>query len=253
MNNIIGGMTLWPLDQAAEVMRWYREFLPQAPEDLNGFLAFLTVPPTAPFPESLQLEKVCGIVWCYTGPPERADETFKPIREFGRPALVGIHAMPYPALQSLFDAFYPKGLQWYWRADFVRELGDEAIARHIEYAERMPTPLSSMHLYPVDGAVHRVGVKDTAFAYRDVLWSEVIVGVDASPENAERITTWTKEYWDAVHPYSAGGAYVNFMMQEGTERVRATYRENYDRLEEVKGRYDPTNLFHVNQNIPPPS
>ncbi len=250
---IVGGLTLWPLDQAAEVMRWYREFLPQAPEELNGFLAFMTVPPVAPFPESLQLEKVCAIVWCYTGPPERADEIFKPIREFGRPALVGIQAMPYPALQSMFDVFYPKGLQWYWRADFVRELGDEAIARHLEFAERLPTPLSSMHLYPVDGAVHRVGVKDTAFAYRDVLWSEVIVGVDASPENAALITAWTKEYWDAVHPYSAGGAYVNFMMQEGSERVRATYRENYDRLVEVKGRYDPTNLFHVNQNIPPPS
>ncbi|HSP79861.1 MAG TPA: FAD-binding oxidoreductase [Myxococcaceae bacterium] len=253
LSTIVGGPTFWHLEQAEEVMRWYREFLPQAPEELNGFFAFLMVPPVAPFPEHLHLEKVCGVVWCYTGPPERADATFKPILEFGPPAFVGIRTMPYPALQSMFDPLYPKGLQWYWRADFVRELGDEAIARHLEYAERLPTPLSTMHLYPIDGAVHRVGRKDTAFSYRDVLWSSVITGVDPSPANAERITTWAKEYWDAVHPYSAGGAYVNFMMQEGQERVRATYQENYDRLVEVKGRYDPTNLFHVNQNIPPPA
>ena len=108
-----------------------------------------------------------------------------------------------------------------------------------------------LHLYPINGAVHRVGSHDTAFSYRDAGWAEVIVGVDPDPANAERIKDWTIAYWEALHPYSAGGAYVNFMMDEGQERVQATYRDNYERLAKVKATYDPTNLFRVNQNIRP--
>jgi FAD/FMN-containing dehydrogenase len=108
-----------------------------------------------------------------------------------------------------------------------------------------------MHLYPINGAVHRVGKHDTAFSYRDVTWAEVIVGVDPEPANRERITAWTKDYWTALHPHSAGGAYVNFMMDEGQERVQATYRDNYDRLAKIKKKYDPNNFFRVNQNIRP--
>ena len=232
-------------------MKWYREFIKQAPEELNGWFAFLTVPPVAPFPEHLHLQKMCGVVWCYTGPEEKADEVFKPAREFGPPALYGIQPMPFPMLQTAFDALYPPGLQWYWRADFVNELSDEAIAQHVKYAERLPTGHSTVHMYPIDGAVHRVGKSDTAFSYRDSMWAEVIVGVDPDPVNNESIISWTKEYWEALHPYSAGGAYVNFMMEEGQERIRATYRHNYDRLLAIKNKYDPTNLFRVNQNIRP--
>src|SRR5262249_50219527 len=154
-----------------------------------------------------------------SGDPARADEVFAPVRAL-RPALHGVQPMPFPMLQTAFDALYPPGHQWYWRADFVNELSDAAIARHAEFAERMPTMQSSMHLYPIDGAVHRVGPKDTAFSFRDAKWAEVIVGVDPSPANAQAITTWTKDYWEALHPYSAGGAYVNFMMDEGQERVQ---------------------------------
>jgi hypothetical protein len=140
IHTVIGGPTLWPLAQAAEVMRWYRDFITAAPEDLNGFFAFLIVPPAPPFPEPLHLQSMCGVVWCYTGRAEDADEVFKPIREFGPPALYGIHPMPYPALQSAFDALYPPGLQWYWRADFVKELSDEAITQHVKYGAELPTP-----------------------------------------------------------------------------------------------------------------
>ena len=177
---------------------------------------------------------------------------FAPIRQlFGGPALDFVGPLPYPALQGMFDAVYPPGDQWYWRADFVNELSDEAIALHTQHASSMPTMQSGMHLYPINGAVHRVGSDETAFSYRDATWAEVIVGVDPDPANAERIKDWTVAYWMALHPYSAGGAYVNFMMDEGQERVQATYRDNYDRLIDVKSRYDPTNLFHVNQNIKP--
>ncbi|MBC8231597.1 FAD-binding oxidoreductase [bacterium] len=251
ISTIIGGPTLWPLEQATEVMQWYRDFIPTAPEDLNGFFAFLTVPPGPPFPEQLHLKKMCVVVWCYTGSEADADDVFQPIKEFGPPALYGIHSMPFPALQSAFDPIYPPGLQWYWKADFVNELSDEAIALHVKHASEMPTMHSTTHLYPIDGAAHRVGNNDTAWSYRDTKWSQVIVGVDPDPANNEQITAWTKEYWEALHPYSAGGAYVNFMMDEGENRVKATYRDNYERLVAIKHKYDPTNLFRVNQNIKP--
>jgi hypothetical protein len=247
---IVGGPTLWPMDQAADVMRWYRDFIVKAPTELNGFFAFIIVPPAPPFPPALHLKKMCGVVWCYSGDPAQADQVFAPVRS-KEPALYGIHSMPYPMLQGAFDGLYPPGHQWYWRADFVNELSDQAVALHAEHGARMPTMQSTMHLYPIDGAVHRVGRKDTPFVYRDAKWASVIVGVDPDPANRERITNWCKNYWEALHPYSAGGAYVNFMMDEGQERVQATYREHYEKLAQIKQKYDPGNLFRVNQNIRP--
>lgn len=251
IDTVIAGPTVWPLERATDVMRWYREFIVAAPNDLNGFFAFLVIPPGPPFPESMHGEKMCGVVWCYTGPADRADAMFEPVRAFGSPALHAVGAMPYPALQSAFDALYPPGNYWYWRADFLTDLSDAAIAQHIAHAARLPTAQSTMHLYPIDGAAHAVGRNDTAFSYREANWAEVIVGVDPDPKNKTSIVDWTKSYFDAVHPWSAGGAYVNFMMDEGDERVRATYRDNYPRLAEIKRRYDPDNLFRVNQNIRP--
>jgi len=251
VSTVVAGPTLWPLDQAADVLRWYRHFILSAPEELNGFFAFLTVPPGPPFPEHLHLERMCGVVWCYTGSEKEADSVFKPVRDFGPPALDGIQAMPFPMLQSAFDALYLPGLQWYWKADFVNELSDKAIGLHVEHGSRIPKMHSTMHLYPIDGAPHRIGQQDTAFSYRDANWAEVIVGVDPDPAKKEEITTWTREYWDDLHPYSAGGAYVNFMMEEGQERVKDSYRGNYKKLAMTKAKYDPANLFRVNQNIQP--
>ena len=251
ISTVYAGPTLWDLDQATEVMQWYREFSLSAPEDVNGFFAFLTVPPGPPFPEHLHNRKMCGVVWCYAGPLDQAEEVFKPIRAFVPPALDLVGPMPHPVLQSMFDGLYPPGHQWYWRADFVNELSDEAIALHVKHGSEMPTMQSSMHIYPINGAAHRVGNDETPWAYRDANWAEVIVGVDPDPVNNDRIISWTKDYWDALHPYSAGGAYVNFMMDEGEERVQATYGDNYGRLAAIKNKYDPTNLFRVNQNIRP--
>lgn len=250
VDTIIGGPMLWPLDRAREVLEFYRDFIGRAPKELNGFFAFLTVPPGPPFPEHLHLKKMCGIVWCYVGDPAKADERLAPARALG-PALDGVQSMPFPALQSAFDPLYPTGHQWYWRADFVDEISSKAIDAHIEHASRLPTMQSTVHLYPIDGAVHKVGEKDTAWSFRKSRWAQVMVGVDPDPKNADLIRTWTVDYWTALHPFSAGGAYVNFMMDEGQERVQATYRGNYGRLAEVKAKYDPENLFHVNQNIKP--
>ncbi|HKR71294.1 MAG TPA: FAD-binding oxidoreductase [Streptosporangiaceae bacterium] len=248
---IIGGPVLYDIADTADVMRWYRELIPSLPEELSGWIALLTIPPAPPFPEELWGRKACGIVWCYTGPHDRADEVLDPVKSFGSPLVVGLHEMPFSVLQSAFDALYPSGLQWYWRSDFFNEISDAAIDVHVKYGAELPTGHSTMHMYPIDGAASRVGAGATAFAYRDGGWAGVIVGVDPDPANAERISAWARQYWEELHPTSAGGAYVNFMMAEGSERVKASYRGNYERLSRIKERYDPDNLFHINQNIPP--
>jgi hypothetical protein len=232
-------------------MSAYGEFILRAPEEVNGFFAFLTVPPAPMFPAQLHLQKVCGIMWCCTGPSDKAEAALKPMRSVGKPVLDHVGEMPFPVVQSLFDALYPPGLQWYWRADFVKEISDQAIALHAEHGAKLPSMHSTMHLYPIDGAAHRMGKSDTAFSYRDANWAEVIVGVDPDPSNAGKISQWCKDYFDALHPYSAGGAYINFMMEEGQERVQASFRDNYARLATVKRKYDPSNFFRVNQNIRP--
>jgi hypothetical protein len=252
ISTVVAGPMLWPMEKAKEVMQWYREYITQAPDEINGFFAFLTVPPGPPFPEELHTRTMCGIVWCYTGPAHQADAIFAPVRRVaGGPALDLVGPLPHPALQAMFDPLYPPGLQWYWRADFVNELNDEAIDLHIQYGSQLPSLQSTMHLYPINGAAGRVGKQDTAFSYRDATWGEVMVGVDPDPANAGLIKDWTIAYWEALHSHSAGGAYVNMMMDEGADRIRAAYRDNYDRLVAVKTTYDANNLFHVNQNIKP--
>ncbi len=249
---VCAGPMLWELDQAADIMKWYREFIVQAPEQITGFFAFLVVPPGPPFPEALHLRNMCGIVWCYNGPLEQANEILQPLRNFRQPAFEHFGPVPFPVLNSLFDGLFTPGLQWYWKADFVKELTDEAIALHVKHGSELPTMLSTMHLYPINGAVHKASSTDTAWSYRDVTWSEVIVGVDPDPANKDRITAWARNYWEALHPYGAGGAYVNFMMEnEGEDRIRGTYRDNYERLARIKAKYDPDNFFRVNQNIRP--
>ncbi len=251
ISTVHAGPTFWEIGKSAQVLRWYGDFIRQAPKELNGYFAFVTVPPVPPFPEALHGRKVCGVVWCYAGPAKKADKVFKPVREFASPLLHGVHEMPLPALQSFFDPLYPPGLQWYWKAAFVKELSDAAIAANVKHGAQLPTAHSTMHMYPIDGAAHKAKKRDTAFSYRDANWAQVIVGVDPDPANKQKITDWAKNYWDAVHPHSAGGGYMNFMMEEGEDRVRAAYGDNYNRLSKIKRKVDPGNLFRVNQNIKP--
>jgi FAD/FMN-containing dehydrogenase len=248
---VYGGPIFWPLEKASTVMKWWRDFILSAPDEINGWFGFAYVPPVHMFPQEHHFKKVCVITWCYTGDLERAQEVFKPIRQFETPLMDFAGPIPWPVLQSLFDALYPAGLQWYWRTDFVKELSDQAIDVHLKYADQLPTRHSGMHLYPINGAAHRVGPDETPWSYRDANFVQVIVGVDPDPANNSRMIQWAKEYWEALHPYSAGGAYVNMMMEEGEDRVKAAYRDNYGRLAEIKRKYDPQNLFHVNQNIKP--
>jgi UDP-N-acetylenolpyruvoylglucosamine reductase len=251
LSTVVAGPMLWPLEQADEVLPAYAELLETAPDELNGFFAFLTVPPGPPFPDELHLQKMCGVVWCYAGPVAEAEAALAPIRAQLPPTLDGVGEVPLPGLQSAFDALYPPGDQWYWRADFVQQLSNDAIAAHVEHARDLPTWMSTVHLYPIDGAAGRVAADATAWSYRDARFAQVIVGVDPDPASAPAIRDWTVAYWEALHPYAAGGAYTNFLMDEGDERVRAAYGSNYERLSRIKSAYDPGNLFHVNQNIKP--
>ncbi|OHB64367.1 MAG: oxidoreductase [Planctomycetes bacterium RBG_13_62_9] len=251
VSTVIAGIMLWDFERTSEMMKWYREFSRAASEDVYGFFAIMNVPPAPLFPNHLHGKTVCGVVWCHLGSPEQAERDLDEVRESHPPLFEQIGPMPITALLGIFDALLPPGLQWYWKGDFFNELSDGAIKQHVKFGSQLPTALSTMHLYPVDSQANRVGPQETAFNYRDAKWSMVIAGIDPDPANNEEMTEWAKEYWSALHPYSAGGAYVNFMMEEGVDRVRATYRGNYERLAAIKAQYDPGNLFRVNQNIRP--
>jgi hypothetical protein len=211
-STVVAGPIIWSLDQAAEVLAWYREFLPAQPDELTGFFAFLSIPPGPPFPEELHLQKVAAVIWCFSGDPADADAALAPARAVGTPLLDGVGEVPLPAFQSAFDAVYPAGDQWYWRGDYFSEISDAAIEKHVEFAHKMPTWKSTMHLYPSDGAAARVPADASPWAYRDAKWTGVFAGVDPDPANAELIKSWTIDYWEALHPHSMGGSYVNFMM-----------------------------------------
>ncbi|RPI91005.1 MAG: FAD-binding oxidoreductase [Chloroflexi bacterium] len=248
---VYGGPIFWPVEHADKVMRFWRDLILSNPKELNGWFGFHIVPPADMFPQEHHLKKMAVVVWCYTGDQKKAEQVFKPIREVAPAAMDFAGPIPLPALQSMFDGLYAPGLQWYWNADFVNDLSDEAIDLHIQYAKQLPTVHSTMHLYPINGAAQGVDKKDTAWSYRDANFVQVIVGVDPDPANNERMIAWSKEYWRTLHPFSAGGGYVNMMMDEGQERVKAAYRDNYARLAQVKAKYDPQNLFRLNQNIKP--
>jgi hypothetical protein len=248
---VYGGPMLWPLEVAGDLIPFWQELILSAPDHLNGWFAFVTVPPAAPFPEAHHLEKMCALVWCYTGPLEDAEAAFQPIRRFRTPAIDFAGPIPFPALQSMFDGLYPAGLQWYWRADFFERYDASAVALHVKYGAQLPTLHSTMHIYPINGAAGRASADETAWGYRHANFAQVIVGVDPDPANADSITRWASDYWLAMHPYSAGGGYVNMIMDEGQERVKAAYGANYARLAQVKAAYDPGNFFHVNQNVKP--
>jgi hypothetical protein len=252
VSTIYGGPMLWHVDLAEDVLRWYNEFQPDSPDALTGSLMVISVPAGDPFPEPLWNETMLAMAWCYCGPLDQAEDIFLPIRtHFGTPALDWVGPMPYPMLQSMFDAVFPAGIQMYWKADFVNELTDESIAVHVEQIKRKPVGPSILGFHPIDGATSRVSNDATVWSYRGARWAEVMVGATHDPSENDAIIAWARETWDLLHPHSAGGAYVNFMMEEGTDRIRATYRGNYDRLARIKAQYDPDNLFRVNQNIAP--
>lgn len=253
VSSVFAGPIAWDQTHARAIMQRYREFLPNAPEELGAFIGLKTVPSGAPFPNELWGKRICLLMSCFNGPEKEGRKALAPLLDaLPGPWFNWMGTMTYPAVQSMFDGLYPKGMQWYWRGDFVKALPDAAIDAHLDQAAKTPSELSLMHLYPIDGAVHRMDKNATAWNCRDATWSMVIAGIDPRAQKAGAVTRWTKDYWDAVHPFNLGGAYPNFMMDdEGDARLKATYGENYARLAAVKKKFDPFNLFRVNLNIKP--
>ncbi len=254
VSTVIGGPIFFPLEKVREALKLFNDYMKVSTEELQAFFTILIVPPGPPFPEHLHNKKVCGVVCCYQGTQQEAAKAVKPFTDFGPPLLAHVGPVPYPVLNSLFDALLPPGMHHYWKADYIRDHTAEVAEIHAKFGPQIPSVPSVMHIYPVNGAVKRVGKNDTAYSYRDAEFTHIIAAVfpNSAPMAAGR--QWVHDYWSALHEHSAGGAYVNFLMgDEGQERVAASYRDNYGRLLEIKKKYDPANLFHMNQNIRPVS
>ncbi len=248
---VYGGPMMWPIEESANLLSFWQDLILKAPEELFGIFAFLTVPPIPVFPEQYHGKKMCAVVWCYSGELEGAEQVLKPVRDYRKPAIDMAGLIPLPALQSMFDGLYPTGYQWYWESDFFKRFDDQAIQELIKGGNDLPTGLSAIHIFPINGAVGRIGPHETPWGFRDSNFSMAIIGVDSDPMNKMRITKWAKDTWSALHPYSSGGTYLNFNMEASTDTVESAYKDNYTRLAQIKAKYDPNNLFHINQNIKP--
>ena len=251
VETIYGGPVVFELEDAETVLRFYREFIQDAPEELGGFPAWQIAPPLPFIPEERQGEPFLIWVTCWSGPVEQGEAALKPIFDVAPVVAEHVGAMPYPALNSAFDALVPPGMQHYWKANFVTELTDEAIDAHLEHGPKIPVVNSTVHIYPINGACHRVAPDATAFAYRDATFATVIAGMWPDPAQNDANTKWVRDFYDATAPLSEEGGYVNFMSGDDQDRIQANYKGNYDRLVDVKRKYDPENLFRHNQNIRP--
>ena len=253
VHTVYAGPIFWSATDAHVVMRAFRDFLPHAPEELGSFVGLKTVPSMDPFPRDHWGQRACAVISSYNGPAAEGEKVMARLLEAVPPPIFNwMGEMPFPAINALFDPFFPKGLQWYWKGDFVKALTDEAIDTHIAHAAQAPSELCLMHLYPIDGAVQRTGKDATAWHARDARFSMVIAGIHPDPAQASALKQWGRQYWQAVHPFNMDGGYVNFLMDDEVDgRVQASYGDNYARLATVKAKYDPGNLFRVNQNIKP--
>ncbi|MFH9725197.1 FAD-binding oxidoreductase [Streptomyces sp. NPDC017254] len=251
VKDIYGGPMLFELEDAATVVRSFGEYITDAPEQLGGFPAFQIAPPLPFIPEDRHGDTFALIVACWSGPLDEGERALRAFHDFAPVVAEHVGPMPYPALNSAFDALVPPGLQHYWKANFVTELTDAAIAAHVEHAPGLPAVNSTVHIYPINGACHRVAPDATAFAYRDASFATVIAGMWPDPAANEANIGWVRDYYEATAPHSEEGGYINFMADDDQDRIRANYKGNYDRLVEVKRAYDPGNLFHLNQNIRP--
>ena len=252
VGDIVGGPMFFEVEDAAAILEWYRDFIADAPEQLGCFFAWQIAPPLPFIPEDRVGDLFCALVSCWNGPLDQAESVLQPLRDVAEVKAEHVDLMPFPALNSAFDGLVPKGMQHYWKADFVTELTDEAIAGHVEHGKKTPYVSSTMHLYPINGAAQRAGADEMAFGHRDKNFAPVIAGMWPDPADNEANTKWVKDYYAAIHPHSGSdGGYINFMSSDDDHRVAANYGANYERLAAVKATYDPDNLFHINQNIEP--
>lgn len=251
VDSVLGGLVLYPAAQAREVLRFYREFVAKAPDELTTIAAFLTAPPAPFVPAAMHGTPAIAVIACYAGPMEKGERALRSLRAFGSPAVDLFHPMPYTMLQKLFDESSPAGMQNYWKAHYLKGLGDDAVETLVRGGAGMRSPFSGIHIHHLGGAMKRVASGATAYPYRDGQYVLNLIGQWADPAENEQHIQWVRDTWQAMVPFATGGAYLNFMGEEGADRVRAAYAGNYQRLAALKAKYDPTNFFRLNQNVPP--
>jgi FAD/FMN-containing dehydrogenase len=251
VRDIYGGPMFYELSEVETVLRFYREYIADAPREVGVFPAFQIAPPLPFIPEDRHGDTFIALVACWAGPIDEGERALKPFHDVAPVVAEFVGTMPYPALNGAFDGLVPAGLQHYWKANFVDELSDEAIAAHAKHGPDVPAVNSTVHIYPINGAVQDVASDATAFAYREANFATVIAGMWPEPSQNEANIAWVRRYYEATAPLSEEGGYVNFMAADDQERIRANYGANYERLVSVKRTYDPDNLFHLNQNIKP--
>jgi FAD/FMN-containing dehydrogenase len=247
--DVCAGPTVFPLE--GDVLRGFCDFIGDAPEELGALFAITLAPPLPFLPEAWHGKPAAVMIACWTGEEEKGREALRPLGDWGQVLGAHVARMPYPALNTLFDELVPPGLQNYWKASFVREVPEEAIDVHLEHGARTPSAESGTFLFPLDGACRRIAPDQTAFVHRDVRFAAVVSGTWPDPADNQRNVGWVRRYHEALRPYAEEGGYVNFMSADDQDRVRANYRHNHDRLVAIKRRYDPQNLFRLNQNIEP--
>jgi FAD/FMN-containing dehydrogenase len=251
VDQVFAGPIFYNLEDAAAVLQMFDEFITDAPEEFGGFPAFQIAPPLPFIPEDRHGDTLIAAVVHWAGPLDQAERALQPFWDVAPVVANGTAPLPYPALNGAFDALYPKGIRAYWKGSFIKELPAEDVSAVVEHGSAVPEVSATMHLYPINGACHRVGATDTAFAYRDAKYAQVILSSWPDPaKDAERIQ-WVRDFYHAMTPWAEPGGYINFMQDDDYDRINDNYRQNYDRLVEVKRTYDPNNLFHINQNIKP--
>jgi FAD/FMN-containing dehydrogenase len=251
VTTVLGGPIFFELADAPALLAYFQEFIRTAPREFGGFAAFQIAPPLPFVPADRVGEPLALLVCCWTGSPQEGQRILQGFREVARPVAEAVGELPYAALNGMFDPLLPAGLRHYWKASFVTELTGEAIAEHMRHAPDLPTVQSAVHFHTVNGAVHDVAPDATAYGHRDASIATVIAGMWPDPADDERNTEWVRRYHAATAPHSQPGGYVNFASADEQSRAGDNYGANYDRLREVKRRYDPDNLFHLNQNIRP--
>jgi FAD/FMN-containing dehydrogenase len=251
VKDVYGGPMFFELDRAGDLLRFYREFVNEAPEELGMFPGFQVAPPLPFIPEERHGDTFFLMVAAWTGPVAEGERVLKPIRDVAPVVAEFVGPMPYPALNSAFDSLLPPGLRHYWKTTLAKDLPDEAIAVHLEHGAKIPTVHSALHIYPITGAVQRVPSDATPFAYREATFLTNIAAVWPDPADDEANIGWARDYHAALAPYSFEGGYINFQSGDDQSKIRANYRGNFDRLVDTKRKYDPDNLFHLNQNISP--
>ncbi|MCW4037392.1 MAG: FAD-binding oxidoreductase [Candidatus Bathyarchaeota archaeon] len=251
VKEVVGGPMFFEIEDAPEVMRAYDKYITDAPRELGAFFLWQTAPPLPFIPKDRHGDTFCGMVVCWVGRSERAKDVFAPLRDAARVVAEHVGPMPYPSLNSAFDGLVPPGLQHYWKTLFAKGITDGAIEAHMTFGPKVPTVNSTTHIYSINGAVHDVAPDATAFGHRDAKYAVVIAGMWPDPAHNESNIRWVRDYHKALEPHSELGGYINFASGDDLDRVAVNYGSNYDRLRKVKSKYDPSNVFHINQNIKP--